>query len=77
MKNEIGVFINRLNKIGINIETVSNYPWVYLTKINNKPVEEKLYSEHGFTLAFLPLRVDQEIAFSNLEETFKLIKKYI
>lgn len=36
MKDKLKVFIERLKKIGINIELVGNYPWIYLHRINKK-----------------------------------------
>jgi hypothetical protein len=50
---ELETFIHRLKRIGIEIELVGNYPWIYLDRVNGIKVKEKLHSEHGFTLAFL------------------------
>lgn len=46
-------FVNRLSKIGITIELVGNYPWLYLNKVNNVKITEKYKAEHGFTAFFL------------------------
>lgn len=73
---KIDIFIKRLNKIGIKIEIFCNYPWIYLDTINGKKVTEKYEAEHGFTIAFLPLK-DKELEFTNISEIFKLIRKYI
>ena len=32
--NEINIFVERLKKIGIQIELVGNVPWIYLNKVN-------------------------------------------
>lgn len=77
MQDRIIIFINRLNKLGIVIEIFSNYPWVYVHKINGKPVSEKYHSEHGFTIAFRPVRNGEDIEFTDIKEIFKLIRKYV
>ena len=73
---KLNVFVNRLSKIGITVELMSNYPWIYLISINGKPVSEKFMAEHGFTLAFAPIRAGQDIQFTSISEIFKLIRKY-
>jgi hypothetical protein len=76
-KNKLTSFINRMNRIGIDIELFSNIPWIYINSINGKRVTETFEANHGFTIAFLPVRVDQELAFTDITEIFKLIRKYI
>lgn len=49
---ELQIIQRRLSKIGVDVEFASNYPWVYLYKINGLLVEETYKSEHGFTIAF-------------------------
>lgn len=73
---KIETVIRRLNKIGIKIELFFNYPWIYLDTINNKKVIEIYEAEHGFTIAFLPLK-GKELEFTNISEIFKLIRKYV
>jgi len=75
--DKIEIFINRLKKIGINIELSSNLPWIYLTKINNKKVKETFLGEHGFTIMFYPIRKEQGFKFTDITEIFKLIRKYL
>ena len=72
----LDIFIRRMNKLNINLELVSNYPWVYINKINGKHVSEKFQSEYGFTICYLPIKNDQQIKFTDLSEIFKLIRKY-
>ena len=72
----LDIFIRRMNKLNINLELVGNYPWVYINKINGKPVSEKFQSEYGFTICYLPIKNDQQIKFTDLSEIFKLIRKY-
>jgi hypothetical protein len=76
MEDKLIRFINRLRNIGIDLELVSNYPWVYIDKINGKIVTEKFQGKHGFTIAFLPIRSEQELNFTNIGEIFRLIRKY-
>ncbi len=73
----LGSFVNRLKKIGITLELIGNYPWIYLDKINGKKVKEKFEAEHGFTVAFLPVRSDMPFHFTDITEIFKLIRKYV
>jgi len=73
---QLEIFRNRLNRIGIDVEFVANVPWIYLHKINGQLVTEKYEAEHGFTVAFLPVRVDRPFRFTELDVIFKLIRKY-
>lgn len=77
MENKLSNFINRLNKLGINLNIVSNYPWIYINSINGIKVTEKFHSEYGFTIAFLPIKLNDELEFTDVGEIFKLIRKYI
>lgn len=76
--NELQKLKNRLSKIGIEIECFGNYPWIYLDKINGKKVIEKTDdSNHGFNIAWLPVRPKEPLLLANTKEAFKLIRKYI
>ena len=74
--DKITVFVKRLRRIGIDIKLSNNYPWTYITEINNKRVTEKFRANHGFTLTFIPLKEDEELCFTDIGEIFKLIRKY-
>ena len=75
--DKIKVFVERLKKIGIDVKLSGNYPWVYITEICGKRVTEKFYGNHGFTIIFLPVRNDSPPSeFTDIKETFKLIRKY-
>jgi hypothetical protein len=65
-----------MKKLNINIELVGNVPWIYIDKINGKRVKEKFHGNHGFTIAFYPIRPGQEMNFTDITEIFKLIRKY-
>ncbi len=73
---KLKIFIKRLNKIGIDIKLVGNYPWLYLDTVNGKKVTEKFEANHGFTIAFSPIRPNQELNFTDISEIFKIIRKY-
>jgi len=75
--DKLKVFVDRMKKININIKLVGNYPWIYIDEINGKRVTEKFEGNHGFTIAFLPVRADRELVFTDISEIFKLIRNYI
>lgn len=66
-------FVRRLNKIGVQVELVANYPWVYLTKVNGKPVIENYAANHGFTAFFL--KGDNTFKFSDRRVVFNKIRE--
>ena len=70
------VFIKRMKKLNIDIELAGNYPWIYIDKINGKKVKEKFQGNHGFTIAFLPIRKEQRMKFTDIGEIFRLVRKY-
>jgi len=74
--NRIDTFIKRLAKLGITIELFGNYPWIYLYSVNGIVITEKFESEHGFTIAYHPLRPGDILEFININEIFKIIRKY-
>ena len=75
--DKLTTFVERLKKIGIEIRLVSSCPWVYIDKINGKRIVETFEGNHGFTVAFLPLKHNQGINFTDISEIFKLIRKYV
>lgn len=66
--DKLGTFVNRMKKIGIDVKLVGNYPWIYINSINNKRVTEKFQGNHGFTIAFLPIRENQELHFTDISK---------
>ena len=74
---KLSIFILRLERIGINIELVGNFPWIYIDKINGKKVTEKFLGNHGFTIMFTPIKLGQTHEFTDIQEIFKLIRKYL
>lgn len=77
MKEKIESFVERLRKLGIKVTLIGNYPWIYLETINGKRVTERFLGNHGFTIAFQPMRVGQKFEFTDITEIFKLIRKYL
>lgn len=75
--DKIDIFVGRLKKLGIEVKLAGNYPWVYIDEICGIRVKEKFAGNHGFTLIFLPGRIDSPPSnFTDIGETFKLIRKY-
>lgn len=75
--DRLGVFIERLKKIGIEVKLSGNFPWVYIDEICGKRVTEKFEANHGFTVMFLPGRNDSPPSeFTDIKEIFKLIRNY-
>lgn len=68
----------RLKKIDIDIEMAGNYPWIYLEKVNGNEIREEdyFYGNHGFTVAFLPIREGQKMELTDIKQVFKIIRKY-
>lgn len=76
MKDKLTVFVKRMEKLGIDIKLVGNYPWIYIDEIDGKRVTEKFQGNHGFTIAFLSLKEDQDVNFTDIGEIFRLIRTY-
>lgn len=74
--DKLGVLVERLRRIGIQIELMSNYPWIYLNSVNGQTVTEKSHSNHGYTIAFIPIRKDVELNFIDIGDMFKIIRNY-
>jgi len=70
-------FVNRLEKIGINVELISNHPWVYLYKVNGKFVKGKFNSEYGFTVFFKALFIDQPDTICDTKIIFNKIREML
>ena len=70
-------FVEHLARLDIKVELVGNYPWVYLDKINGVKVTEKFRGNHGFTIAFEPVKRGKKLHLTDIPEIFKLIRKYV
>jgi len=73
---QLDILKKKLDNIGIDVEFMADFPWIYLYKINGELVKERYEAEHGFTIAFLPVRRDKSFYFTELNVIFKLIRKY-
>jgi len=49
----IASFVQRMKRIGVDVELVANYPWVYMNKVNGVLVTETFKAHHGFTAFFI------------------------
>jgi len=76
VKDKLTIFIDRMKKLGISVELIGNYPWIYIHTINGVRVTEQFMANHGFTIAFLPVKLGEELKFTDIGEIFKLIRKY-
>ena len=76
MDHPVTILRNRLLKIGITIEMISNYPWIYLTHVNGNRVKELYFANHGFTIGFNPARIGDVFSYTDIKEIFKIIRKY-
>ena len=75
-RNVLDSLVERLQKIGIEIKLAGNYPWVYVYEINGKKVTETFFANHGFTVAFIPLKLEKKMELTDIGEIFKLIRIY-
>ena len=76
--DKLKVFVDRLNKIGIEVKLSGNFPWIYINEICGIRVTERFEANHGFTVMFLPGRNDSPPSeFTDITEIFKLIRKYV
>ncbi|MCK9476562.1 MAG: hypothetical protein M0R46_11615 [Candidatus Muirbacterium halophilum] len=77
MKTNLCRMMDRLKKVGVDLELAGNYPWVYINKINGKYVKENFQSDHGFVLCFSPKTTNGDYSFAyGFTDAFNLIRKY-
>jgi len=75
--NLIDKFVNRLNRIGIEVTLIGNYPWVYMDTINNKQVKENFQANHGFTVFYMPICKGHTVRFSDRQTVFRKIRSML
>ena len=75
---KLHTFRKRMEKLGIELEMWSNYPWIYIHSVNGNVVkpEDYFHADHGFTVGFHPIKPGQVFEFTDIGEIFKLIRKY-
>lgn len=71
---KIGNFVNRLKAIGINVELIGNYPWVYLHAVNGINVKAKFWGNHGFTILF---ETQPEAKFTDIRRVFAKVREVL
>ena len=76
MTDRLSTFKTRLEKIGINVTFVANYPWIYFDTINGKKVTGTFHANHGWTAFFYPVEIQGKIKFSDRREVFKKVREY-
>jgi hypothetical protein len=74
LMNIIDKFVNRLNRIGIEVTLIGNYPWVYMDTVNNKQIKENFQANHGYTVFFMPIDNKQKVRFSDRRTVFRKIR---
>ena len=72
--NSLDKLYSRLQKLGIDITCIGNYPWIYLDTVNDNRVTEKFMANHGFTIAMLVGRNGVEL--TDRKKIFQIIRKY-
>lgn len=71
----IDSFYKRLKKIGITIEMIGNYPWVYLDKVNGKKVKGNFEGNHGFTVFFKAIKNGEPDKITDITTIFAKIRE--
>jgi hypothetical protein len=73
MQNKLIILQKRLKKIGIEVEYISNIPWIYLRSVNGNVIKKEDWTaNHGYTIAFY----NWDIEMTDLKKVFKIIRKY-
>jgi hypothetical protein len=72
----LNTFISRMKKLNIDVKLSGNYPWIYIDTINGKRVTERFLGNHGFTIAFLPLKPEDKLELTDIKEIMNVIRKY-
>ncbi len=77
--NEINIFCKRMEKIGIKLQLVGNYPWIYLDSVNGNKIkrEDFVNANHGFTMGWSGIKIDSKPhLIQDRDLIFKMIRKY-
>ena len=78
MNDVLSTLRNRMLRIGIEIEFVGNYPWIYLDRVNGNMIQkEDFTANHGFNIAWYGIRNEDKIHFAETpKKIIALIRKY-
>lgn len=77
--NEISIFVKRMKRIGIELQLVGNYPWIYLDSVNGNRIKEEdyYYANHGFTIGWSGIKLGSvPHLIEEWDMIFKIIRKY-
>jgi hypothetical protein len=78
--NELDVLVERLKKIGIEIQLTGNIPWIYLRSVNGNVIKQEdcKNANWGHCIGWYPAFMYDEyhINWHDIKYTFELIRKY-
>jgi len=79
MVDVLSILKNRLSKLGIELEFVGNYPWIYLDRVNGIRIrQEDFTANHGFNIAWYGIRNEDKIRLAEDPKTIiALIRRYV
>jgi hypothetical protein len=79
MNDILSTLRNRMLRIGIEVEFVGNYPWIYLDRVNGIRIRrEDFTANHGFNIAWYGIRNEDKIRFAEEPKTIiALIRRYV
>ena len=69
-------FCLRLQRIGITVELMGNFPWIYLRKVNGIEVQERFGGNHGFTAFMLHGRTG-EVRWTDRQRVFIKVRELV
>ena len=77
-RDPLSTLVERMRRIGIEIELIGNYPWIYLHEVNGNHIrEEDFTANHGFNIAWYGIRNGDGIRLAEDPKTIiALIRKY-
>ncbi len=78
-RDPLSTLKERLRRIGIEIEFVGNYPWIYLDRVNGIRIrQEDFTANHGFNIAWYGIRNEDKIRLAEDPKTIiALIRRYV
>lgn len=77
--DQISIFVRRMKRIGIELQLIGNYPWIYLDSVNGNRIKKEDYylANHGFTIGWSGIKIDSvPHLIDDLDIIFKIIRKY-
>jgi hypothetical protein len=79
VQDPLSTLRERLQRIGIELEFVGNYPWIYLERVNGIRIrQEDFTANHGFNIAWFGIRNEDKIKLAEDPKTIiALIRRYV